>query len=161
MIYLYIISGVLLFASFIADRKKTKKALLIAVKKIKQILPSFVFMLILVSAVLYFFPEDRIVKYLGSDFSAGSISIAALIGSISMIPGFIAYPLAGILRSSGVPMSVIAAFVTSLMLVGVISFPVEKFYIGTKTAVIRNIIAFLISLILSLMTGIFYGEFLI
>lgn len=161
MIIAYSIIAGLLVISFIADRKRTIKALRIALKKIIKILPAFLVMLMLVSVLLFFVPEEVISKYLGKQNSLGNISIAALIGSVSMIPGFIAYPLCGILRSTGVSMSVIAAFATSLMLVGVISFPIERKYIGTKIAVIRNITALIMSILIAFVIGAFYGEFLI
>ncbi len=49
MTVLYIVSGLLLAASVIADRKKTLKALKIALKKFLKIAPAFVMMLILIS----------------------------------------------------------------------------------------------------------------
>lgn len=143
----------------IADRKKTLRALKIALKKLLKILPAFGIMLTLVSVILYLVPEEAIVKYLGTDNSLQSIGIASLFGSVTMMPGFIAFPLCGILREHGVTWAVIAAFSTSLMLVGILSFPVEKQYLGVKTAVLRNIIALVMSLIIALIIGLFYGEF--
>ena len=159
MTALYIICGLLLTASLIADRRKTLKALRIAWKKLLKILPAFGIMLVFVSVILFLVPEDVIIRYLGTDNSVFSIGIAALLGSIAMIPGFIAFPLCGILKDQGVTWSVIAAFSTSLMLVGIITFPVEKQYLGVKTAVLRNIIAFVMSLIIALVIGFAYGEF--
>jgi len=84
-----------------------------------------------------------------------------IIGSITMMPGFIAYPLAGILVSRGVNYMVVAAFITTLMLVGVATYPVEKEYFGIKATVWRNIAGFIISAIIAVATGILYGEVLI
>ncbi len=160
MTVLYILCAVLLAASFFADRSKTLKGLKIALLKLLKILPAFGIMLVLVSIVLYFFPEEVLIKYLGKSNSSLNILISALIGSIAMIPGFIAFPLCGILKDSGVTWSVIAAFSSSLMLVGVVSFPIEKQYLGTKTAVIRNAGAFLMSLVIAFVIGVFYGDFI-
>ena len=93
MTVLYIICGLAVIASAIADRRKTIKAFRIALKKLLKILPAFLMMLVLISIVLYLVPEDIIVRYLGTGSSAGSVGIAALIGSITMMPGFIAFPL--------------------------------------------------------------------
>ena len=155
---LYIVCGGLLITSGIANRKKTLKALKIALKKLLKILPAFLAMIIFVSIVLFLIPQEIIVTYLGTENTAGSVGIAALIGSIAMMPGFIAFPLCGILRDSGVSWSVIAAFSNSLMLVGIVSFPVEKQFLGVKTAIVRNIIALLMSLIIAFVMGIIYGE---
>lgn len=84
--------------------------------------------------------------------------IAALIGSIAAVPGFIAFPLAGILRDNGISYTVIAAFTTTLMMVGITTFPVEAAYLGNRVALIRNIIGFIIAILVALFIGLFFGE---
>jgi len=159
MSILYIICAVGLAASVIADRKKTLKALKIALKKFLKIAPAFSVMLILVSVILYLVPDEMIIKYLGDEDSARGIGIAAFFGSITMMPGFVAFPLCGILAAKGIPYSVIAAFSTTLMLVGVISFPVEQKYLGTRTALLRNAVCLVMAIIISLIIGLVYGDF--
>lgn len=87
------------------------------------------------------------------------IILAALIGSITAIPGFIAFPLAGILRNSGISYTTIAAFTTTLMMVGTITFPVEVTYLGKRVALIRNLIGFFIALVIALIIGFYFKEF--
>ena len=53
---------------------------------------------------------------------------------------------------------VLSAFTTTLMMVGVLTYPIEKEYFGMKITVIRNIISFFIAIIVALVTGIFFGE---
>jgi len=53
---------------------------------------------------------------------------------------------------------VLSAFTTTLMMVGIITFPLEKEYFGVKVTVIRNTISFFIALIVAVITGIFFGE---
>ena len=53
---------------------------------------------------------------------------------------------------------IISAFTTTLMMVGVLTFPVEKKYFGTKVAVLRNTVGFFIALVVSIITGMFFGE---
>jgi len=53
---------------------------------------------------------------------------------------------------------VVAAFTTTLMMVGVVTYPVEKEYFGIKVTVMRNIISFFIALIVAVMIGVFFGE---
>ncbi|MDP8268828.1 MAG: hypothetical protein P9L97_08890, partial [Candidatus Tenebribacter davisii] len=83
---------------------------------------------------------------------------ASLIGSITIMPGFIAFPLAGILREQGIPYMVISAFTTTLMLVGIITFPIEKEFLGVKITIIRNVICFIIAIIVALFMGVAFGE---
>ena len=158
MIYLYIFTGLAFITSLIKDLDKTKKALKIAVKKLVKILPSFVEMLILVSIILYLVPDRVIVKYLGESSQLFGLMAGLFFGSITFMPGFIAFPLSGILLERGVSYMNIAAFTTTLMLVGIITYPVEKEYLGVKVTIIRNVISFIVAIIITLMVGLFYGE---
>lgn len=86
------------------------------------------------------------------------VLFASLFGSITLMPGFIAFPLCGILLKKGVLYMVLSAFTTTLMMVGVFTYPIEKEYLGTKVTMVRNVIGFFIALIVAVMTGIFFGE---
>lgn len=153
-----LITGILLLFSFLVDPNKSRKAVRIAYQRLLTIFPSLLAMLILVSLVLYFFPQDRIIFYLGNGRKIVNIIIAALVGSIAAVPGFIAFPLAGILRDNGISYTIIAVFTTTLMMVGVTTFPVEVAYLGKKVALIRNIIGLVIALIVALLIGLYFGE---
>jgi len=158
MYYLYTITVFALILSFIANRKKTLMGIKIAVKKFINILPAFLTMLILVSIVLFLVPDKTISNCLGNSNKFISMIFASILGSITLMPGFIAFPLCGILLKKGVPYMVLSAFTTTLMMVGVLTYPIEKEYFGMKVTVIRNIISFFIAIIVALVTGIFFGE---
>ena len=158
MYYLYIATGLALSISLIASREKTLRGLRIAIRRFANILPAFLIMLILVSVVLFLVPDDFIIEYLGTGNKITSVLFASLIGSAILMPGFIVFPLCGILLEKGVLYMVISAFTTTLMMVGVITYPVEKAYLGTKVTIIRNVISFFIALIIAVVTGLFFGE---
>lgn len=121
-----------------------------------RILPSILSVLILVSVVLYFLPNEVIVRYLGEESGFSGYVLAALGGSVALIPGFIAYPLAGLLVRTGVSYPVIAVFITTLMMVGVLTLPVEIRYFGVKASLLRNALYFLAALIIGTLIGVFY-----
>lgn len=156
--YLYIIVGLAVLASFIADRGKTLRALKIAVKRFVKILPAFLTMIILVSIVLFLIPDEVISNYLGGSNKFIGVIFASFFGSVTLMPGFIAFPLAGILLKEGVAYMVLAAFTTTLMMVGILTAPIEKAYFGMKVTVIRNVISLFIALIVSVVIGIFFEE---
>ena len=158
MYCLYIITVLALTLSFIANRKKTLMGIKIAVKKFINILPAFLTMLILVSIVLFLVPDKTISNCLGNSNKFIGMIFASILGSITLMPGFIAFPLCGILLKKGVPYMVLSAFTTTLMMVGVLTYSIEKEYFGMKVTVIRNIISFFIAIIVALVTGIFFGE---
>lgn len=155
---LYLGTGVLLGVSALIDPKRTLKALKVSLKRFLKIAPSFLIMLILVSVALFLFPEEKITALL----SKGNIWLATLmgsiVGSISLMPGFVAYPLCGILRANGIPYMVLSSFSTTLMMVGIITFPIEKTYLGSKAAFIRNVIGLATAVVVALATGILFGE---
>ncbi len=160
MYYLYPITGLALLISVIIDRKKTLTAIKISCKKFINILPAFLTMLILVSIVLFFVPDKMISNYLGNNNKLIGLILASFFGSITLMPGFIAFPLCGILFKKGVSYMVLSAFTTTLMMVGILTYPVEKEYFGVKITIIRNVISLFIALIAALSIGFFFGELL-
>ena len=156
--YLYIIAGLALLVSFIANSEKTLKALRITSRRFMNILPAFLIMIALVSIVLFLIPDEVISNYLAGSNKLIGVLFASFFGSITVMPGFIAFPLSGILLKKGVAYMVIAAFTTTLMMVGVLTAPVEKQYFGIKITIIRNVISFIIALIVAIVIGIFFGE---
>lgn len=159
--WFFYVTGILLLLSFLFDRSKTKKALFMAYKRFIFISPSFLAMLIFVSIILFIFPQEKIIMYLSYGNYTVNIILAALVGSITVMPGFVAFPLAGILKNSGISFTIIAAFTTTLMMVGTLTFPVEATYLGKKVALVRNAISFVIALIIALLIGIYFGEIII
>jgi len=158
MYYTYAITGLILLISFIINKQKTIKAIKISFIKFKKIFPTFITMLIFVSIIFFLFPDEVISNYLGHSSKFISVLLASFIGSITLMPGFVAFPLSGILLTKGVPYMVLSAFTTTLMMVGIITYPIEKEYFGVKITVIRNTISFFIALIVAVITGIFFGE---
>lgn len=156
--FLYAIAGLATLISFTANWQKTLRAIEIAAKRFANILPHFLIMLILVSIVLFLLPDIFITRYLTSDNKLIAVLVASILGSITLMPGFIAFPLAGILLTKDVPYMVLSAFTTTLMIVGVLTYPIEKEYLGVKLTIMRNTISFFIALFVAVMTGIFFGE---
>jgi len=158
MYYLYIATGLAVLISFIANREKTLRAIKIAFKRFVTILPAFLNMLILVSIVLFLVPDKIISHYLGGNNIFTGVLLGSFFGSITLMPGFIAFPLCGILLKKGVLYMVLSAFTTTLMMVGVLTYPIEKEYFGIKVTIVRNVIGFFIALVVAVMTGILFGE---
>jgi len=143
MIPLTIFTTVLVIISFIVDRKKTIKGIKKGLKQFLKILPTLLSVIIIISIALFFVSDKFLMEYLGKEAGFGAYISAAAIGSVSLLPGFIAYPVAGILVQSGVSYSVIAVFITTLMMVGILTIPIEARYFGLKTTIIRNALSFI------------------
>lgn len=154
---LYLIASAALIISFFFNKEKTKKALKIGWKKFNKILGTYLKLLIILSFILLI-SDKMIIKYLGGHIPIIGLLVGLIVGSITMMPGFIAYPLAGILVDKGVDYMVVASFITTLMLVGVATYPVEKEYFGVKATIWRNAAGFVIAAIVALSAGLLYGE---
>ncbi len=142
MIPIIILTVVLTVVSFIFNRAKTLKGIKKGVMMFLKILPTLLSVIIIVSVVLYLVSEEVLIKYLGNEAGLVAYVSAAVIGSVSIIPGFIAYPLAGILLKTGVSFSVLSVFITTLKMVGILTIPIEAKFFGLKTAVLRNLLSF-------------------
>lgn len=156
---LYIVTAVLVVLSFFIDREKTWAGIRLGLKKLRTILPNYMKLLILIAVVLYL-TEGLIVSYLGRENAFLGLLAGMILGSVTMMPGFIAYPLSGVLVSRGVLYMVVAGFVTTLMMVGVLTYPVEKAYLGVRGTIVRNAVSLTIAAIISLAIGVIYGEIL-
>ena len=155
---LYFFTAICVAVSFVKDRKKTVQAFKKALKKFEKMVPPFLVMIIAVSIALYFLSDKVLLQLLDNSSKSFSIILASVLGSITMMPGFITYPLCGLLLEKGVTYTVLSAFTTTLMMVGVLTYPIEKEYLGTKVTVIRNLIGFATALIVAAFTGLFFGE---
>ena len=99
ILYALAIAG--LAFSFFKDRKKTKAALMKAWKAFENILPQILTIFLIIGFTLAIFPQETIQKLLGSDSGLLGVLAAALIGSVTLMPGFVAFPLAAALLKSG------------------------------------------------------------
>jgi len=150
---LYIIAAVAIAVSVIKDRKKTVLALRKAWKAFEGILPQFLVVLVLIAMILAMLDTATISRLIGSRSGVWGILGASLIGAITLIPGFIAFPAAAALLAGGAGVVQIAAFVSSLMMVGIVTLPMEMQYFGRRVALTRNVFAFAFSLLAALFVG--------
>ena len=155
---IYLITGVLLLILFFIDREKTKKSIKVGIKKLIKNIPMFLNLIIFVALLLSVLNDEFILKYLGGKTGILGVITGSAIGSITIMPGFVAFPLAAVLLEKGVSYMVLASFTNTLMMVGIVTFPMEKSYLGAKVSIIRNVTGYIISLIVALVIGLVYGE---
>ena len=148
------VCAVLCLVSFVFDRKKTLAGLKKGWNMFRNILAPFLNILIMVSVLLYLIPPSVISRYLGPDSGIMGLGIAAVVGSITLIPGFISYPIAAGLIRQGASYTVVATFMTTLMMVGVVTLPLEIKYFGKRVAIARNAVNFMAAIIIGLIVGI-------
>ncbi len=142
-----------LIASFCSDRQKTVKALRKAWRSFENILPSVLAVLLLIGLILSLLDTQTVSRLLGAESGLRGIVIAAIVGCITLIPGFVAMPLAASLVAAGAGYTQVAVFISTLMMVGVATLPMEARYFGRRTAIKRNLLFLAAALVTSLLVG--------
>lgn len=150
----YGLAVILLIISFIKDKKRTRLALKKAWKSFENILPEFLVVILLIGFLLAVLDPETISGLIGAKSGWSGVIASAVIGSVTLIPGFVAFPTAALLLDNGAGYTQIAAFISSLMMVGVITIPVEIKYFGKKISIARNVLAFLFSFIVAAFIGL-------
>lgn len=151
---LYVTALTFLFLSFLKNKKKTKMALKKAWKSFENILPQFLSILIIIGITLSVLTPETISKLIGEKSGWLGVAAGSIVGSITLIPGFVAFPLAAALLESGAGLMQIAVFISTLMMVGIVTVPLEVKYFGKKATFLRNSMAFVFSYIVAAVIGV-------
>lgn len=140
MVALWIIAGAALLLSVAADRSRTRAALERGARMLAGLAPLLVALLAAASLLLGLLTPELLAAALSG---GGPLPFfgALLIGAVALVPGFVAYPLAGVLSDQGASVATLAAFITALMMVGVLTLPVEARYFGWRLSILRNALA--------------------
>jgi len=152
-IILIALAAFFLIWSVIKDRKKTKRVWKIARGTFLSMISELVAIMALVALVLAYTPPSTIKYLLGNTNSFLSSVYGALIGTVTIIPAFIAFPLAKSLYHSGANLVAIAAFITTLTMVGFATMPIEIRHFGKKFTLYRNFLSFLLALVIAFGMG--------
>lgn len=153
IMFFYILAAVGVLWSCAKDRPKTKQSLKKAWKAFDNILPAFTLILLLIGATMTVISPALINEHLGTNSGAVGMIMAAAIGSITLIPGFIAFPLAKAVLDMGAGITQVAVFISTLMMVGVVTAPMETQFFSRKTMLLRNGMSVLFSFIVAFILG--------
>ncbi len=150
---IYIFTVFALSLSVYKSKQKTMQALKKAWKSLENILPQLLAIVMVIGVALSYLTPEQISQFMGAESGFWGVFIASIIGSITLIPGFIAFPLSAALLNNGAGVMQIAAFISTLMMVGIITIPLEIQYFGKKAALLRNGLAYTFSIIVALIMG--------
>jgi len=154
-----IIAIIGLLIAFSKDKDKTIKSLKIAGVSFIKILP-MVFIIIIIIGLLLgfvppgFVPPDQISKFIGEQSGIGGVLLVGAVGALMHIPALLSFPLAASLLESGASVTAVAAFITTLTMIGIVTLPLEIKELGKKMAILRNGISFVIAIIIALIMGV-------
>ena len=152
----YILYGLcimLLLISFSKDKEKTKKAVKNGLKSWEKIMPQFLSITIVISIILAILKPEIISNLIGESSSLLGVLLSSVIGSIAIMPTFVAFSTGNTLIQSGAGYAQVSALISTLTMVGFLTYTLESEYIGKKAAFYRNFLAFLFSFIVAAFMG--------
>ncbi len=155
-ITIIIINGIAiigLLIAFIVNREKAINSLKMAGKSFFKILPMTLIIVLVIGLLLGFVPPEQISRFVGEQTGIVGVLLVGALGAILHIPALISFPLAASLLASGASVAAVAAFITTLTMIGTITLPLEIKELGKKIALLRNGISFIIAIIIALIMG--------
>jgi len=153
-IIFWVITLIWFIFSIIKDKKKTLNAVKMSSGMMKNMAGEIIAILFLIGLILTFIPPDTIKKFMGESNVILSTIVFTFIGCITLIPAFVAFPLAGSLLDAGANIIPVVAFLTTLTMVGIVTFPLEKKEFGTKFTIVRNSLSFVFAIAIALLMGV-------
>lgn len=144
---------VFLVFAFFKDREKTRRSIIVAARSFLRILPLVLMIIVIVGLFSSFIPPSEIMKFIGAQAGWSGILAIAALGAVLHIPALVSYPLAAALLQSGATIAPVAAFITTLTMVGIITLPLEIKELGIKLTLLRNSLSFILAVIIALIMG--------
>lgn len=153
-IALWAITLIWFVISLIKDKEKTINSMKRSKKMMGNIVGQLIGILFLIGLILTFIPPELIKNYLGGSNTVLSTVLAATLGSVTLIPAFVAFPLVGSIVDMGASIMPAVAFLTTLTMVGLVTFNLEKKEFGIKFTTVRNLLSFGLAIVISLLMGV-------
>lgn len=148
------ITLIALMVSFRKDRERTQKALFLSYRSFMALVPSLLGMTGLVGLVLALIPQDLLGNLFKFHGIAGFVLIS-LVGAVVTMPAPVAFPLAGSLLKLGASLPALAAFITTLTMVGLVTAPMETAYFGKRFTIVRQSLSFILAIMIGILMGVF------
>ncbi|NCC86590.1 MAG: permease [Clostridia bacterium] len=145
---------IFLVVSFKKDKNKTKTALKMAFGMGKGMIASILSIIFMIGFILAIIPPENIAKFVSGQSLLLATVVSAAFGTITLIPAFIAFPLVGTLVNAEVSVVPSVAFLTTLTMVGMVTFPLERREFGLKFTAARNVLSFIFAIAIALIMGV-------
>ncbi len=135
------------------DQERTRKALRITLRSLLSLTPSLLGMTAVIGLVMALIPPDQMTHLFQSSGITG-FALIAVVGAITTVPAPIAFPLAGSLHQLGASLGSLAAFITTLTMVGLVTMPMETEFFGMRFAVVRQVLGFVLAVLIGGLMGV-------
>ncbi len=133
-----------------------RQAAIKTLNSFKQTFPIIVGVLLLVALVITVIPKGVYPKIFTGNKVVDPL-VGSTFGSIAAGSPLTSYIIGGELLNKGVSMIAITAFIISWVTVGIVQLPAESLMLGKKFAITRNIVSFITSVIVAILTVFVLG----
>lgn len=147
------LAGIGLLIAFYMDRERGIRSLKRGLSAFVRILPTVLVIVVIIGLLLGFVPPETIRQFVGDRSGPGGLLLTGTIGSVLHIPSIVAFPLAASFREIGASVSIVAVFVTTLTMIGVVTLPLEVRELGWRFAALRNGLSFAGALLIAILMG--------
>ena len=151
---LWTIMIVALLISWWRNPARTRQALLASCRALKGMATDVLGMIALIGLVLAIVPQNLLVRLFSFEGVLG-FALISLVGAFITLPAPITFPLAASLLGMGAAPAALAAFITTLTMVGTVSAPVEVAYFGWRFTLLRQSLSFAAAIAIGLLLGVF------
>ncbi|MBS3761050.1 permease [Halodesulfurarchaeum sp.] len=142
-----------LLAALYADRERGVRAVKRGLFSFFRILPTVLTIIVIIGLLLGFVPPETIRQFVGDQSGMAGVFLTGTIGSVLHIPSIVAFPLAASFLDMGATISIVAVFVTTLTMIGVVTLPLEVRELGWRFAALRNGLSFLGAILIAVVMG--------
>ncbi len=136
--------------------KKLKKSIKKSGMSLWATLPYLIGTVLLVSLIITLIPEAFYLKIFTNNIVLDPI-VGSALGSISAGNAVTSYILGGEFLNKGISLLAVTAFLVTWVTVGMIQLPAESKILGKKFAILRNITAFFMAIIVAIITVVIMG----
>jgi uncharacterized membrane protein YraQ (UPF0718 family) len=140
--------------AFLANRQKALVGIKKGVAVLASIAPVTLLVVAGVSILLAFVPPATISAVPGESSGLKGILTALGLGSLVHMPALLGFPIAGKLLTNGGAAGPIAAFITSLTMIGIFTIPMEIKIMGKRFAIARNLASAGLALVIAIIIGV-------
>ncbi len=133
------------------DQRTIVNSFYIAIKSFGTTLPMLLGVILLLGLFSVFVTSEMISSVFTGELLRDTV-IGSLIGSISAGNPIISYIIGGELLKEQVSLFAVAAFIVAWVTVGVLQFPAEAAILGKRFAIARNILGFILAIVVSIAT---------
>ncbi len=130
---------------------KVKQAGIKTIDNFKRFLPILLGIFLLISLLVKAVPKSFYTVFFSGHPLFDSL-IGAVVGSVATGMPITSYIIGGELLNQGVGLIAITSFIVAWVTVGIVQLPAEIMMLGKKFAISRNIVSFILTIIISFLT---------